>query len=145
MERLVVIDSNVLITFLTPPPTDLEAQKHHRVVGLFEKIESGEVRAILPEITLHETFYTLLGRRFPDTRLEELCDAIGGLVSWQGWSFHGYDLEICLRALDILQQDSKLEFSDSVIAARADILNAELATFDKRLAANFTGTLWSEN
>jgi predicted nucleic acid-binding protein len=102
------------------------------------------VSAILPEITLHETFYTLLGSRFPDTQLLVLCDAISGLLAWQGWVFKSYDLEINLRALDILRQDASLEFSDSVIAARAEILGAELATFDKRLAANFTGTIWSE-
>lgn len=140
----VVVDSSVLITFLIAPTGELETRKHHQVIDLFRRIESVELTGLLPEVVLHETFYTLLGRRFPDTQLSVLCDVIARILHWHGWLLTDLERSIYLRALDILQQQPKLEFSDAVIAARAETHEATLATFDKRLAAAFAGPIWDE-
>lgn len=145
MERLIVIDTNVLITFFAPAQTELEDGKFERVLQLFQQIETNKVRAIIPEVVLHETFYTLLGRRFPNTHLKNLCQGVSRLLVWPGWYFQPGDLEIYLRALEILEADPKLEFSDSVIAARAEAHDAELATFDRRLAKAYGGPVWADS
>lgn len=139
-----VIDTNVLITFFAPAPSEIDDGKFESVVRLFEQIETNTVRAIIPEVVLHETFYTLLGHRFPETHLVNLSEGITRLLAWPGWVFQNGDLDIFLRAIEILKSDPKLEFSDSVIAARAEAHDAELATFDRRLAKVYTGAVWEE-
>jgi predicted nucleic acid-binding protein len=143
--RAVVVDTNVIVTWLTDPSTDLEAQKQDKIATLMNQIFDNQVVAIFPEVVLHETCHVLTGPRFPETQIDELCASLRHLLEWVGWSFEHRDREIFIRALEILEQHPTLGLADSVIAARAEILGAELATFDKRLAANFNGTLWSEN
>lgn len=142
MEK-VVVDANVIITFLLPPTSDQERSKLERVKQLFNRIYNGNIEAYLPEIVLHETFYTLLGRRFPDTHLPTLCGTIAAILDWPGWALDESERAIILRAMDILQIDPKLEYSDAAIAARAEFHNAELATFDSRLAKAYGGNIWT--
>lgn len=141
----ILVDANVLITYITPPPTDLEARKQIRVRDLFHRIYRGEAEAILPEVVLHETFYTMLGPRFPDTELPILCSTIYGLLEWPGWAMDKDELSIYHRAIDILEEHPRLEFSDAVIAARAEAHDAVLATFDKGLADAYGGPRWSDS
>lgn len=138
-----VIDTSVIITFLTTPPNEREKLKSNSARALFNQIESGECTAVLPEIVLHETFYTLLGPRFPDTDLNQLISVIGRMLQWPGWRFSEKELDVYSRALEVLQKTPSLEFSDSVIIARAEIQNCRLATFDRRMAKAFSGNTWN--
>lgn len=139
----VVIDSSIIITFLIPPANEREANKLIHVTQLFQQIENGTITAVLPEVVLHETFYTLLGKRFPDVKLSPLCRAISTIIRWPGWQWKPQEQSINLRAIDILEAHPKLEFSDAVIAARAETYGAELATFDQGLLAVYDGPVWS--
>ena len=139
-----MIDTNILITFFTSALTDLEEMKAKRVLSLFREIEAGDVRGLLPEVVLHEFFYVLLGSRYSHIELSTLCERVSGLLSWPGWRFESGDFDIYMRALDILQADPKLEYSDAVIAARAEAHGAELATFDRRLAKAYGGPIWAD-
>lgn len=140
-----MVDTNILITFFTSAPTELEEMKSKRVLSLFREIEAGTVRGLLPEVVLHEFFYVLLGSRYSHIELSTLCERVGGLLSWPGWQFASGEFDIYMRALDILQADPKLEFSDSVIAARAEAHGAALASFDRRLAKAYGGPLWADS
>lgn len=144
MEK-VVVDTNVLIHFLTTPQSELESLKVEKVRRLLERIESGAISAILPEVVLHEMFYTLTGKRFPDTHLPTLAVIVATILDWPGWEFSELDLAVYHRAIEILLSDPRLEYSDAVIAARAEAHGAVLATFDKRLADTFGGTIWAES
>lgn len=145
MERLIVIDTNIVITYLAPTREEIDSGKFTRVLRLFKLIETDEAKAIIPEVALHETFYTLLGKRFPDTDLVELSQTVSRFLAWPGWAMERVEIEIYLRAISILQTDPKLEFSDAVIAARAEAHGAELATFDRKLAEAFGGPIWMES
>lgn len=140
-----MVDTNILITFFTSAPTELEELKSKRVLNLFREIEAGTVRGLLLEVVLHEFFYVLLGSRYSHIELSTLCERVGGLLSWPGWRFESGEFDIYMRALDILQADPKLEFSDSVIAARAEAHGAALASFDRRLAMAYGGPLWEDS
>ena len=54
---------------------------------------------------------------------------------WPGWVFLPGDKTFSLRTLDVFSAHPRLEFSDSVIAARAEAHGAQFATFDERLAS----------
>jgi predicted nucleic acid-binding protein len=44
--------------------------------------------------------------------------------------------------LEIFAWEPRLEYSDSLVAARAESLDATLATFDRRLATAYPGAVW---
>lgn len=53
------------------------------------------------------------------------------------------EVDVLASALDMLEGNPMLEFSDAVNASRAKAHDAELATFDERLAKAYGGEIWS--
>lgn len=141
---MIVIDTNIVLASLRQPVTDHDAMHHEKATRLMGEIAAGSTNAIIPEIVVHECFYVLV-MRDRDTTVENFCDLMGRMLVWPGWSMDKAETEIYKYALRILQDSTKLEFSDAVIAARAEAHGAELATFDKRLAAAFDGPIWAES
>jgi predicted nucleic acid-binding protein len=64
------------------------------------------------------------------------------ILNWPGMRFPGDDGPTFRRALEIWEQHPKMEFSDSVIAARCERAGHELATFYRHFAAIPSLTLW---
>jgi predicted nucleic acid-binding protein len=105
-------------------------------------LKPGDTHATLSEVVMHEVFYTMMSSRLRQLSLDDLCELMRSILAWPGWVFAAKEKTIYLRALEILQGHPKLEFSDSVIAARAESLDATLATFDLRLATAYPGAVW---
>jgi len=61
----------------------------------------------------------------------DTVDFVQSVLSFAGMRFDGEQGTIFLRALEIWADHPRLEFSDSVIAARCDRSGHELATFDR--------------
>lgn len=139
---MILIDTNVVLASIRQPVTPQDVPQHEMATSLFDKISTGETTALISEIVLHECFYVLV-MRDKSIATEEFCSLFRRLLTWAGWSLGDQEMNILRSALDILQDFPKLEFSDSVIAARAEFHDAELATFDSRLAKAFTGNMWS--
>lgn len=138
-----MIDTNVVLASLRQPITENDQKHHEKATQLMGEIAAGFTKAIIPEIVLHECFYVLV-MRDRDTTVENFCDLMSRMLGWFGWSMGQTETDIYLSALRILQDSPKLEFSDAVIAARAEAHDAELATFDKRLASAFAGPIWAD-
>jgi len=73
---------------------------------------------------------------------QEIVDLVRSLISLEGFRFERDEKQLFLRALEIYEANPKLEYSDSVVAARVEALGIPLATFDKRLGKLPTVTRW---
>jgi predicted nucleic acid-binding protein len=139
---MIFVDTNIFIYVLTSPVTPRDIHMQQRSRELFAEIASGKTHAILSEVVVHELFSTMMSSRLRQMSIVDLCEIVRSILNWPGWVMTTSDKTVFLRALDILQQHPKLEFSDSVIAARAEALGATLATFDARLAKAYSGAVW---
>lgn len=141
---LISIDTNVLIAFLVPPSTDLDVAQQTKANAVLEAVSNGTTRAIVSEIVLHESYYVLV-MRGEMLSVNEFCEIFRDILSWPGWAIDERELGIYFRGLELVEAHPKLEFSDAVIAARAEHHEAQLATFDRRLAKAYGGTIWAES
>lgn len=128
---MILVDTNVLLRYLTPP-TDAAMQIHHgQARGLMEAIERGEILATTLEVVLHETCYLLNSPRVYGQPVGKVAPAIRAVLQFSGWRFPPGYLSLYERALDLWEAHPKLDFSDAVIAARCERGNLELASFDR--------------
>jgi predicted nucleic acid-binding protein len=141
---MILIDTNVVLASIRQPVTPQDAKHHDRATALLGQISTGDTQAIISEIVLHECFYVLV-MRDKSISTNEFCSLFRRLLAWDGWAMPEAELNILSSAFDILEAYPKLEFSDAVIASRAEYHGAELATFDKRLASAYGGKTWSES
>lgn len=138
----VLIDTNVVVDYLYSRNTDPLNPLQTRAVSLFTNLELGLQTGILPEVVIHECYLVTVLR---NERLSssEFCGVFDEILSWPCWLMDSFEIGVYGRALDYLDQYPKLEFSDAVIAARAEAWGAELATFDRDLLAVYDGPVWS--
>lgn len=128
---MILVDTNVLLRYLTPP-TDTAMQIHHdQATGLMEAIERGETLATTLEVVLHETCYLLIAPRVYGQPVQNVAPAIRALLQFAGWRFPAGYLSLYQEALDLWEAHPRLEFSDAVIAARCERGDLELASFDR--------------
>jgi predicted nucleic acid-binding protein len=139
---MILIDTNIFLASLRQPVTEADIHQHDQATELLGRVSRNEERALISEIVLHECFHVLVMR---DKEIDErrFCSLFRRMLYWPGWALGQREMSILLRALDILEYQPRLEFSDSVIAARAEAHGAQLATFDKRLAAVYEGPAWN--
>src|SRR5690606_33450465 len=102
----------------------------------------GSIRATTNDVVFHEVCWILGAKTRYGHDAQHILGIMQTILSWPGWWFPPGDLNIYRRAIEIFAEEPRLEFSDSIIAARAEALNADLATFDSRLARVYTGNLW---
>lgn len=141
---MILIDTNVMLASLRQPITSHDVRHHQQSVALLGDVASNEEQALLPEIVLHECFYVLV-MRDQDVSVEAFCGLFRRMLMWSGWAMSKEETQIYIRAFDILNDNPKLEFSDAVIAARAEAHDAELATFDRRFAEAYGGSIWADS
>lgn len=141
---MILIDTNYLVDFILPPYDAAAESRHSEAKALLSGIESGTYSAILTEVVLHECFYVLV-TRLKSIDVPTFSELFQSILQYRGWQIGRDQLTVYLRALEIIQTHPKFELSDSIIAARAEAHDAELATFDTRLAQAYTGRLWSSD
>lgn len=140
---MILIDTNVILASIRQPVTDADIQHHERATSLLRDVSLGTVSALIGEIVLHECYYVLV-MRDKEIGPEAFCSLFNRMLDWPGWAHSDAEMTIFKSALDFLSDHPKLEFSDAVIAARAEYHDAELATFDRRLAEAYGGQIWAE-
>lgn len=138
----VVIDTNVVVEFLHAQMSTPTNDQQVRAITLFRNLEVGAIEGILPEVVLHECYLVLVLRNNKLTT-PEFFKVFDEMLSWPCWLMDSQEISIYGRALEYLSHSPKLEFSDAVIAARAETYGAELATFDQGLLAVYDGPVWS--
>lgn len=139
---MIVIDTSVLAEIFISPETGLDHTRREKARTLFQAIENNTADAILSEVAIHECYYVVVMRKklYTAEKFAMLCRS---LLHFPGWRMSDIDISTYIRALEIVSAQPKLEFSDAVIAARAEAYDAELATFDTRLAKAYSGRIWS--
>lgn len=139
---MIVIDTNIILASIRQPVTSADEGHHTQATQLLSQVAAGTVQALVPEVVLHECFYVLV-MRDRQLSVEDFSSLFRRFLDWPGWAMRPEELDVFMRALDIVEAHPKLEFSDAVIAARAEVHDAELATFDQRLAKAFDGKIWT--
>lgn len=130
---MIFVDTNVFLRYLTQPTSPATREMQEISESFFVAIQNGELEVTTSEVVIHEVCYILCSKKQYGVDPIEVAAAMRAIVSWRGWTFPSGDKALYLRALEIFSEHPKLEFSDSVIAARAQAMGAQLATFDEHL------------
>jgi predicted nucleic acid-binding protein len=134
----IVIDTNVLVSFLT----DRNAEQQARAAELFEAAMKGEVEIILHQIVISEMVYVLANLyKLPTLEIAQVVD---DLLSTAGVT--PVDEVVWGRVLELWPERFG-DFADAVLAAVASGKRYDaVATFDRkflrRLRKGGVGTLW---
>ena len=125
MATVVVVDTNVIIRFLTKTPVD----HHERALSLMEKVSAGEVdltlsAAVVGEVAaiLHHVFKTPQSQ--VASTLLTLVNARGVIVE---------DEDVVRRALEHSRDLKDVDFIDAYVAAKAQAEDLPVASFDRGL------------
>jgi predicted nucleic acid-binding protein len=110
---------------------------------LFTAVANGEEEITTSEVVLHEICFVLGSAKHYRLDANQISDYLRPLIRMSGFKFARGEKAIYLRALEIFSTFPKLEFADSVIAARAERLELPLATFDRRLSKMSFVNLWT--
>lgn len=132
---MIFLDANVILRLLTTSDALQVQQMEAIAAGLFRAVEQGTAQVTTSELVLHEVCFVLSSRRHYNRTPAEIAPALGSILQLEGFVLSSRDLAMYLRALAIWQQHPKLEFSDSVIAARCERHGHELASFDRHFDA----------
>lgn len=130
---MIFLDTNMFLRHLTAPVDATTEIMRRTATAIFEAVERGEEEIITTEVVLHEVFYVLGSKAHYGLPPATIVEFLLPILSLAGFKFPAGDKRIYQRALDIFESSPKLEFSDSVIAARAEHLDIPLATFDEAL------------
>jgi uncharacterized protein len=116
------IDTNVILRFLIgdDPP------KATRATALFERVERGQERVVVPEEVLTETVWTL--QSFYEIPREETAQKLAALLSFAGVQAASRD--VLLQSLHIYAS-SNADFVDCLLAARCRESGIPVYTFDE--------------
>jgi predicted nucleic acid-binding protein len=122
MSRRLLVDTNVLLRFLTGEP---KAQAE-RARNLFNSAAAGEVVLEVPPVVVAEVCYTLESFYRVDRR--ELVDTLAALLSRRGVKV--LEEAAVFDALKRLKE-FKVGFADAYLAASAGAEKIEVASFDR--------------
>lgn len=137
---VVFVDSNVFLRFFAPSEEARLVRQQQIAYSLFMSIRDGTTKATTSDIVLHEVSYVML-RQYESTH-EDILQYWRTLLGYPGWVFANDDGDVYLTALDLYELRPSLQLSDALIAARAQLAGATLATFDKKLANAMPAIVW---
>jgi predicted nucleic acid-binding protein len=118
-----LLDTNLLIRILTGEP---EAQAR-RAGHLLERCENGECVLRLTSLVVAEAVFVLTGKVHGIPR-NDTADALIGFL--ESPSLEVEDRETLLKALALFR-DHPIDFVDAWLAARAQVLESGIASFDQ--------------
>ena len=132
---MIFLDTNVFLRLLTKATTSATQQMKIQVRTLFNDIQSSRVEVMTSEVVLHEVFYILTSKRQYGVPSPDAIAMLRPLLRFRSLRLGPGEKDIVLRALEIWEQNPRLEFADSAMAARCEINGWELATFDEQLGS----------
>ena len=128
---MIFVDTNVFLLYLTPVSTVADVPRKAHARSLFAQIETGELPATASEVVLHEVCFILTSSKHYRYTAAQIAPEMSNMIQWPGFVFPLVDKAVYTRAFELWEQHPKLEFSDSVIAARCERSGHQLATFDR--------------
>lgn len=139
---MIFLDANVFLRYLAPSSSPATVVMKDIAGELFASVRRGEEEATTSEVVIHEVCHILQSSNHYRMVTATVVDVLQSLIAMPGLIFPGTDKRVYLRALEILLNYPKLEFSDAVIAARAEWQGVPLAKFDEYLAGMPFVTRW---
>lgn len=122
MMKALLLDTNVLIRFVTGEPADQAGE----VAGLFTTAEAGKVRLKVLPMVLAEAVFVLTG--FYEHPRSKVAEVLAHLISCPG--FHSAEQEVMLRALKLFGA-GKIDFVDCYLAATSILNGCSVISYDK--------------
>jgi predicted nucleic acid-binding protein len=135
---VIFLDANILLRYLAPADSEALRRMRSTARSLLLRLEAGEIEATTSEVVLTSP-------KQYGIPVEQAIAAIEPILRLRAIRFPPGDAEIYLRALQIWKRNPKLEFSDSVIAARCEANGWQLATFDRVLGSLPEVDRWQPN
>jgi predicted nucleic acid-binding protein len=140
---MIYLDTNIFLRFFVKP-TDPEGQRRSKIAEtLIRRVANNEVNATITEVVLHELAYTLGSRKQYGKSPEFVHSRLKFIVELPGLRLSRDDRYCYGRALELLEQLPKIEFSDAILAARTEYRDSELATFDRHFDAIDSVRKWN--
>ena len=119
----IFIDSNIFLRFFTKN----DRGQHEQAVALFQKADKGEIEIVTGPPVLFEIARTL--RSAYDQSKERVLDVLSAIAALKGLQLTDADL---VENTINLARSSGQEFADAYIAAVAQKLETEVATFNRK-------------
>jgi predicted nucleic acid-binding protein len=139
---MIFLDTNVFLRLFAPATSRTTERMKRESRELFEAIGRGTIEATTSEAVLHEVCYVLRSPRQYGLDAERVVSSLQPMLGLSGMTFPGRDLDIYIQALERMRAFPRLSFVDSVISVRAQVLNAQLVTYDEYLANQPFVTRW---
>jgi predicted nucleic acid-binding protein len=130
---VIFLDANIFLRHLVAPTIPATELMQEIANALFAAVGRGEEEITTSEVVLHEVCYVLGSKSHYGLPPETIVSYLAPILRLGSFKLPRGDKQIYLRAFEIFGANPKLEFSDSVIAARAEHLGVPLATFDEAL------------
>jgi predicted nucleic acid-binding protein len=120
------IDANVLVRYIA---ADDEAM-FRAADALFDRVNAGEERVALLEVTIGEVAYVLASRRLYARPRHEIVERLQAILSHSGIQM--VNKRRCLNALKLYANYNSLNFADSIIcAAVLEEADSEVYSYDR--------------
>lgn len=132
---MIFLDTNMFLRYLVAPSPDNPNGERHQAVatGLFTAVADGQEEVTTTEVVLHEVCYLLSSPRMYRVPVPKIVEMMTDIIRLPGFNMPRGEKRLILRAFEIYLDHPRLEFSHSLIAARAERLKIPLATFDEAL------------
>ena len=122
--KIILLDTSVVIRYLLGE----ELENGESAVTIFSKIESGSIKAIVPDTVFTKCTYIL--DKVYSVLKPLLVKSLASLLQYNGLNMNSKPT--LLKALDYFR-DTNLHIADCLLVAPADTHTVELITFDEQL------------
>ncbi len=127
---MIFLDANMFLRYLVLPSSSALEEQAQIASDLWEQVRAGLVQVTTSEAVLHEVCYVLNSRKQYALDVAKVVDLVSSLLMLEEVRFPQRDKSIYLKALGIWRSRPAIGFTDSVVIARCEMGNHELATFD---------------
>jgi len=118
-------DTNTILRYLLED----EPNQYEKAAELFEKVRTGEEKAVILESVLVESVYVLT--KFYKVPQKETSSKLQALLHYRG--IMNDDRDELIEALTIFAEKTSLDIVDCILCVKARKPNISLFTFDKAL------------
>lgn len=120
------LDANIFLRYFTKD----DKKKAEACLRLFEEVERRERIVATTAITISEVVYVMTSKNLYDFSRSEAKNYLISLLSLPGVRFS--EKKICIRALQIFETDSRLDFEDAYLVASLEINKTkEIYSYDR--------------
>jgi predicted nucleic acid-binding protein len=137
---VIVFDANIVLRHLTGGPGERARRERKIAARLLADIEGGNESGSVSDAVLAEMVFILSSSRHYGLSREHVADLLLPILSLPGIQLS--NRRAVLSALSLWVEEGPLSFVDALALCLARANDAQLATFDERLARQAGERLW---